>query len=225
MRVMFMKGGDHMRKVDVNLEIGKQYGDYIVVRYSHTQSNTLYFEFECKVCKRHHIMALKDVKQGYGCYHKSCIRTLPKNETTKRLRNTWSHMVDRCTNPNCQHYKSYGGRGIKCDYKLFIDFYDDFAKSYIEFSNEHGVKDTTIERIDVNKDYTKSNMKWETWSVQYKNKRWPKYKATKDGVEYIGTSSELAEIIGCKRASISEVAKGRVNKVYGYGITRITSND
>lgn len=80
-------------------------------------------------------------------------------------------MRTRTTNPNSPKYVSYGGRGISSEeFKYFVDFYDAMYESYLEHISIYGEKETTLERIDVNKDYSKSNCCWKTWAEQAQNK-------------------------------------------------------
>lgn len=78
---------------------------------------------------------------------------------------TWGSMISRCSNPKHIAYKYYGGRGIEvCDrWKLFINFFRDM-----------GTKPTpkhSIDRIDVNGNYTPENCRWVEWGVQNQNRR------------------------------------------------------
>ncbi len=75
-------------------------------------------------------------------------------------------MLSRCTNPNNKSYKHYGGRGIKvCErWKDFSKFKEDLYDSYIEHVKIYGEKNTTLDRIDVNGDYTMDNVRWATLS-------------------------------------------------------------
>lgn len=58
-----------------------------------------------------------------------------------------------------------------CDeWKDFQNFYDDMYESYVDHVNEYGEKDTTIDRIDVNRNYEKENCKWSTLREQFNNK-------------------------------------------------------
>lgn len=99
-----------------------------------------------------------------------------RSETTK-LRSTthglssipeyqvWGSMIQRCTNKSGESYKNYGGRGIKvCDE----------WSSFETFLSDMGVRPTpehTLERINVDGDYTSENCKWETRTVQNRNQR------------------------------------------------------
>ena len=79
---------------------------------------------------------------------------------------SWCGMRARCTNPENKDWKNYGGRGITvCDawLKSFRVFWEDMGGSY-----QSGL---TIDRIDVNGNYEKTNCRWATPEVQSNNKR------------------------------------------------------
>lgn len=97
---------------------------------------------------------------------------------TKQYR-SWKSMKDRCLNAKSKPYKNYGGRGIKIDNSWidsFESFWHDMNDGYI-----HGY---TLERIDVNGNYTKENCKWIPKIEQAKNRR-TSNKITFNGVEMI----------------------------------------
>lgn len=77
----------------------------------------------------------------------------------------WANMNDRCKNKDHSAYKNYGGRGITA-----CDEWEDFMQFYEDMGKKPGPK-YTLERIDNEKGYEKSNCKWATWKEQSLNKR------------------------------------------------------
>lgn len=76
----------------------------------------------------------------------------------------WRAMKTRCNNPNAENYYKYGGRGVRvCNrWNLFCNFYADMGPCPVGFS---------IDRIDNDGDYKKSNCKWSSIREQSGNKR------------------------------------------------------
>lgn len=84
----------------------------------------------------------------------------------------WGAMIRRCTNPSCDMYAFYGGRGIRvCDRWLdkkdgFINFYSDMGKRPV--SDDGRVYQ--IDRIDNDWDYCPENCRWAPPSVNARNR-------------------------------------------------------
>lgn len=90
-----------------------------------------------------------------------------------RFYRCWADMIKRTTNPNRIDWKYYGGRNITVSTKWlqFNNFRLDMYNSYLKHSKKYTEKDTTLDRINVNKGYSKSNCRWATRKEQTQNRR------------------------------------------------------
>jgi len=91
--------------------------------------------------------------------------------TGTRFYGSWLNMKSRCDNPSTVLYSRYGGRGIKYDKKWsdFNTFKADMYPSYLLHVAEYGEKNTSIDREDNSKGYTKNNCRWATRHKQSRN--------------------------------------------------------
>jgi hypothetical protein len=78
---------------------------------------------------------------------------------------TWNRMLQRCSNPNNEGFRNYGGRGIRvCErWRVFANFCDDMLPTW-----RPGL---TIHRTDNNGNYEPGNCCWATPKVQGRSKR------------------------------------------------------
>lgn len=77
----------------------------------------------------------------------------------------------RCYNKKYSLFKDYGGRGIRIEWSNFDDFKQDMFGSYKKHCKTYGEKNTSIDRRNTNKNYSKKNCKWSTRIEQSLNKR------------------------------------------------------
>jgi len=77
---------------------------------------------------------------------------------------SWYAMMQRVTNPRHEHFKYYGGRGIKIcrRWRKFENFLADMGNR---------PQGKTIDRKKVNRDYTPKNCRWATRKEQVANRR------------------------------------------------------
>jgi len=104
-----------------------------------------------------------------------------------RIYEIWSGMLKRCSNPNSKTFKFYGGRGVGVSerWRNFENFFADMGNPP---TNSH-----TLERKDVNGDYTPENCTWASRIEQARNKR-NNVKVLLKGKAY--ALSEACEIVG-----------------------------
>jgi hypothetical protein len=112
-----------------------------------------------------------------------------KNKNRTVLYSRWDGILQRCNNIHNSSYHKYGGRGISvCEKWLkYAGFKEDMEKSFQEHSETYGVKNTTIDRIDVNGDYCKENCRWATYKEQANNTR------TNRNLTYEGRTQTMQE--------------------------------
>lgn len=147
-----LTGGYHAEtkkelKVEIQCECGKLFfSTYRRIRIGKTKS--------CG-CKS------SELKSKAMTIHGLCLRG-----KTHPVYRAWYGIWHRCYNTKSKYYINYGGRGIK----VCQEWLDDFFVFY-NWAIENGWRKwLTIERIDVNGDYSPANCKWITNLEQQKNK-------------------------------------------------------
>lgn len=131
----------------------------------------------CKCeCGEEKVFLLSGVRSGNtkscGCLKREYLQR--KNSTHGMsgtpLYRVWCQMKQRCENDIDKAYKNYGERGITVsgEWKEFEVFY----KWAIESGYEKGL---TIERVDVNGNYSPKNCVWIPFENQSKNRRTNNY--------------------------------------------------
>lgn len=135
------------------------------------------------------------ISQSCGCNSSRTRAYKLKDINTKhgmsrtRIYHIYHGILIRCTKPNSQNYKHYGGRGI-----TMCDEWANSFESFVSWANSNGYnEELTLERIDNNKGYSPDNCKWIPQSEQPLNRRNNIY-ATINGETK--TVKEWAEISG-----------------------------
>ena len=145
-------------------------------------------------------------EEGYQVLCKECHKNVKTKEDMKKIKkehsarklypreeSSWRNMKSRCNNPNATGYKHYGGKGIKVCSRWDDDFYS--------FLKDMGPRPIgkSIDRIDVNKDYTPENCKWADATEQARNT------SSNNFIEYDGEIlclQEWSERLGIKSNTI-----------------------
>lgn len=150
---------------------GQRFGRLLVKSLAGKNSKGLYtWNCLCDCGNEKVILAKVLGRYTHSC---GCLRneTMAENRTSHNLSKSplykvWLGMKSRCTYKQSGSYRHYGGRGIKVCKKWmnnFENFYNDMIEGYRD--------GMTIERKNVNGNYTKSNCVWATMQEQGWNKR------------------------------------------------------
>ena len=83
----------------------------------------------------------------------------------------WKGVQGRCFCKSNSAYMGYGAKGITSDWDGdFLRFKKDMGESYELHCKLYGESNTSIDRIDFKKGYSKDNCKWSTKTEQANNK-------------------------------------------------------
>lgn len=113
----------------------------------------------------------------------------------------WHAMINRCTNKNLRCYPDYGGRGIKVCRRWLTSFENFLAD--VGYKSDPKL---TLGRINNDGNYTPQNVRWETLSENFRNRR--SSRVISDGKRSM-TLVEWSIETGLKRTTITQrIAKG-----------------
>ena len=198
-----------------NTIIGNRYGRLVVVRRAEDYVSKLghhCIRYECVCdCGNTVIVHGSSIKGGTttscGCYQRDATIESHKKHggTNERLYAVWINIKQRCLNKNNPSYKYYGARGVS----ICNDWLD--YSNFRSWAYKNGYKDDanfgkcTIDRIDVNGDYSPENCRWITLQEQFLNRR------SNVNIEINGESKSLTE--WCSIYGVdSDYVRGRIRR-------------
>lgn len=143
-----------------------------VISFAYIKDSHSYWNCKCD-CGNTSVVCgsrlVKGLTKSCGCLGPklSSKRNRKHGKSNTRLYKLFYGMRERCYNEQGKDYKNYGGRGIKiCDEWLSNPLL------FIEWAYKNGYNDKlSIDRIDVNEDYTPNNCRWVSFKKQANNRR------------------------------------------------------
>ena len=197
-----------MRKIKV--EVGRLFGRLIVL--GEASSDPRKFLLQCSCGKT--LTATKgSVRSGNttscGCKRVDSLKAMLTTHGgavrggRHPLYSTWAEMRKRCLNKNCKHWGNYGGRGIE-----ICERWTEFA-NFVADMGEKPYSTATLDRIDVNGNYTPENCKWSSRYEQNVNQR-KSLLYTYKGVNYeLRQLAKISETFGVKYGTLKDrISKG-----------------
>jgi hypothetical protein len=174
-------------KIDIT---GQQFTYLTVVRFDDRPSKVPRWICRC-ICGTEKSIWVADLKRG-GAKSCGCMTGAMKSASLTKhgmsfhpAYRAWIELRSRCHNKNKDGYDLYGGRGIEaCDrWSEFDKFWEDMGPTW--------VGGLSIDRIDVNGDYTPGNCKWSTPKEQANNRRNNRMINTPRGRMQVGKASVI----------------------------------
>lgn len=155
---------------------GKRFGRLVVVKYSHSKDAAFWLcQCDCGDTSVVRSAILNDGSaKSCGCGSREAAvanaaaasrqKKLPF-PNTRKLKELYRNMLDRCYDPDNKRYANYGGRGIRICDEWLTD-----RLSFYHWATDNGhAKGLQIDRIDVNGNYEASNCRFVDVFVQMNN--------------------------------------------------------
>lgn len=206
--------------------LGKQFGDFKIIKYLGYYNNDVNYLAECTICHEKINRSLHSLIKNNYIHGDICLKAIPNSIYKTAIIIRFNDMKQRCNNKNHNKYSNYGGRNIKLQYKYPVDLYHDFIDELKNHANKYGLKNSTFDRIDVNKDYCKDNLRIATQEIQNINTTDRKFFILyKDNEKIISDSAmHVGRYLSINGRAIGNVIRGSSKSSNGWKLYKILTN-
>lgn len=166
--------------------VGQRFGKLLVISETTERSSNGSIKWLCKCdCGTEKVIAAKNLvgnkAKSCGCLNRAT-KNVRHGLSREKAYSIWNAMMSRCYNSNSKSYCNYGQRGI-----AVCEAWHD-PSVFVEWSKRSGYKEgLTIDRIDVNGNYSPENCRWIPRSEQMSNM------STNHLVEFGGKTQTIAQ--------------------------------
>lgn len=202
--------------------VGKVFDDYEVIKYLDNKKHE--YILRCICCGVQEKVAIRCLQIKNNFFHGDrCIKNIPNSEYKKAIICRFNDMKQRCKNPNNSGYKYYGENNIELKYDFPIDLYFDFIEELKEHSEKHGLRNSTFDRIDVNGNYEKNNLRIANQNIQSTNTHHKKLFILENGKEKVicDSAMEFGRRYKINGRAIGNLVRGKSKISYGWKLVKI----
>lgn len=195
--------------------IGRQFGRWTVIESAGSSNRGRLWKVRC-VCGGEKIVSSTNLRHGQtkscGCLWREVAGNLNRTHglSNSQMYWVWKAMIQRCTNPKCRSYRTYGGRGITVCER--------WRNSFELFAADMGARPggMQIDRINNNGNYEPGNCRWASREVQNKNRRPSNLKLSDKDVldiraspRHRGSGVALSKQYGVSCQAICDIRNGK----------------
>lgn len=202
--------------------LGRIFGDLQIIELWEYKYHTMFYKCKCVKCGIESQQSLASIKRNikHGTH---CLQQIPDSPIKTAIIQRYNDMKQRCTNHNNSNFKHYGKRGIKLLYESSVDMYIDFAEELQKHSQKYGLQNSTFDRIDVNGNYEKHNLRITTQLVQNVNTTRKTIFIIQKGKEKIlsDSSSACGKYLKVNGRAIGNLVRGQSKTSYGWTLYKI----